>query len=444
MAYEQFDVYQVSPDDRMPPQTKNHKPQATKRGPFKDPNKRVGTAQTRKIGSCIRCRMQRIRCEFDPEAPDDENAPCDGCKKIVANSKIHRLPCRRWKLVDVRLSKSGNLEWTYRWKDSSSLPEISKWQDCADREVNLNDGFTELIRVKVRQFRLMDGDQKTRKAFNYNTGKTDEIEMKPFALVDVADTKLQYERYLTESQDQIFKRLLGDREKLLWKTYRMAQKRRDAPGSQVTEQERDLLSMTLRLWVAVRLTTRSFEIAGDGKTALGQRPDSKGRILLHPVCGQQLDKVLLDHVLPKLRRETLDSLQTITQSKKPNTWLTTYLVSFILLHNVALITRHDKDRAEKHGGSADKKPLAIWHRADNVKQYHLGANIFLAYFHYCNKGVYPFSDDCKSSDLQTLAKLDQEGVDFVQWTRQQVAMYTSSLRRIGNHERRLSRKMPAD
>ena len=32
-----------------------------KRGPFKDPSLREQTAQTRRIGSCIRCRMQRIR-----------------------------------------------------------------------------------------------------------------------------------------------------------------------------------------------------------------------------------------------------------------------------------------------------------------------------------------------------------------------------------------------
>lgn len=32
-----------------------------KRGPFKDPTLREQTAKTRKIGSCIRCRMQRIR-----------------------------------------------------------------------------------------------------------------------------------------------------------------------------------------------------------------------------------------------------------------------------------------------------------------------------------------------------------------------------------------------
>lgn len=32
-----------------------------KRGPFRDPSLREQTAQTRRIGSCIRCRMQRIR-----------------------------------------------------------------------------------------------------------------------------------------------------------------------------------------------------------------------------------------------------------------------------------------------------------------------------------------------------------------------------------------------
>lgn len=36
-----------------------------KRGPFKDPSLREQTAQTRKIGSCIRCRMQRIRVSHE-------------------------------------------------------------------------------------------------------------------------------------------------------------------------------------------------------------------------------------------------------------------------------------------------------------------------------------------------------------------------------------------
>lgn len=38
-----------------------------KRGPFKDPVLREKTAKTRKMGSCVRCRMQRIRVSAERE-----------------------------------------------------------------------------------------------------------------------------------------------------------------------------------------------------------------------------------------------------------------------------------------------------------------------------------------------------------------------------------------
>lgn len=46
-----------------------------KRGPFKSPTLREQTAQTRKVGCCIRCRMQRIRVSFAPWKRDNEAAP---------------------------------------------------------------------------------------------------------------------------------------------------------------------------------------------------------------------------------------------------------------------------------------------------------------------------------------------------------------------------------
>ncbi len=51
----------------------------------------------------------------------------------------------------------------------------------------------------------------------------------------------------------------------------------------------------------------------------------------------------------------------------------------------------------------------------------LGANTLLAYFHYCNKAIYPFSPECKDQDLQTLAELDPDAVTFVHYTRQMAA-----------------------
>lgn len=50
-------------------------PRPGKRGPFRDPTLRKDTAYTRKIGSCIRCRMQRIRVRLPQSsiAKDDYN-----------------------------------------------------------------------------------------------------------------------------------------------------------------------------------------------------------------------------------------------------------------------------------------------------------------------------------------------------------------------------------
>lgn len=52
-----------------------------------------------------------------------------------------------------------------------------------------------------------------------------------------------------------------------------------------------------------------------------------------------------------------------------------------------------------------------------------GANTLLAYFHYCNKGIYPFSAECKDQDLQSLAELDGEAIDFVKYTRQSASEF---------------------
>ncbi|KAI1083307.1 hypothetical protein F5B20DRAFT_455693 [Whalleya microplaca] len=55
-----------------------------------------------------------------------------------------------------------------------------------------------------------------------------------------------------------------------------------------------------------------------------------------------------------------------------------------------------------------------------VREYQMGANILLAYFHYCNKGIYPFSAECKEQELTTLAELDEARNRFIQFTRSNV------------------------
>lgn len=46
------------------------------------------------------------------------------------------------------------------------------------------------------------------------------------------------------------------------------------------------------------------------------------------------------------------------------------------------------------------------------------AQTILHYYHYCNKGIYPFTAECKDFELRTLAELDGHGIEMVQYTRQ--------------------------
>lgn len=54
----------------------------------------------------------------------------------------------------------------------------------------------------------------------------------------------------------------------------------------------------------------------------------------------------------------------------------------------------------------------------------IGGTILLAYFHYCNKNVAPFSEDCRDQDLRQLAQLDEQAIQFVHWTRSQVMAHS--------------------
>jgi hypothetical protein len=53
---------------------------------------------------------------------------------------------------------------------------------------------------------------------------------------------------------------------------------------------------------------------------------------------------------------------------------------------------------------------------DLVGELHMGANILLAYFHYCTKGFRPFSLEWNAEQTLSMAKLNAEQVEFVKKT----------------------------
>lgn len=295
-------------------------------------------------------RLTHLQCNLDPE---NEEGPCLTCKKVATN-RIWRLSCLRWKITDVRLFKPGQvpgLEWTNRWKDSI-VDDIGSWAASDVKTIRVTEGYTgHFIELRVRQFQPQKGDKLERSWFS--NGERKSVPIPAFAIVDLEAAKGAFDTYIKRGLAECCKRLLGSKEKLLWRTYALGMKLMQVTSTD--DKEKELLNNTLDLWMSVRLTTKSFEIVG--QETLGMDRDIiddrsnplHGRIPLPPVMGAQIDSVLIHQIQPGLRRKTLEDLQKMTQEKKQKTWLTTYIVTFILLHNIALITKHDAEYAKKHG-----------------------------------------------------------------------------------------------
>lgn len=405
----------------------HQRPPASKRGPFKDQKAREETAATRKNGSCIRCKMQRVRCKTDPEDP---KGPCVGCKPKSSNNhqkQLFRQPCVRRKITECNFFKRGQApgyEWTRRW-GNGIVDNINNWASSEVKTIRLWEGYTPVdmcVQLHVREFIPQPGDKLDRTWVAKGVRKS--VAIPTYAITNLDEAQAAYEDYIKRGVVGCFKSVIesvmgvrmGVQDQLIYNTYLKAWEL--SQDTNTPPDERDLLLQTLELWMAVRLTTKSIEIVGDetlgmSRDILDSSSPQHGCIPLPPVMGAQLDLVLIQHIQTRLRREMLEKLQKMTLQNKQKTWLTTYLVTFMLLHNIALVTDHDASYAQKHGMG---KKFA---RESDVQEYHLGGTILLAYFHYCNKGIYPFSEECKDQDLRTLAQLDEDAMQFIHWTRSQ-------------------------
>jgi hypothetical protein len=262
----------------------------------------------------------------------------------------------RWKITDVRLFKPGQVpgqEWTNRWKDSV-MDEIGNWESAQLRTIHVTEGYTgKSVKLQVRLFRPQPGDKVDRTWVN-SKGVKKQAKLPPYAIVNLDDARAAFDRYIKLGLHDCCNYLLGPQDTLLWQTYSLAIKTASNPST--SNEERTLLVATLDLWMSVRLTTKSFEIVGEETLDMApdiiDDPDNPlyGKIPIPPVMGAQIDSVLIHQIQARLRRKTLEAFQKMTQDKKKQkTWLTTFLVSFMLLHNMSLITKHDADYAKKHG-----------------------------------------------------------------------------------------------
>ena len=277
------------------------------------------------------------------------------CKRVASN-KVWRLPCLRYKITDIQLFKPGKqvegCEWTRRWTEGV-VDDIASWASTETKTIEVSEGFCQdkSVKLEVRRFIPQEGD-KLERSWIAPDGSKQSVKIPPYAICDTVKAKEEYMRYIDESIIDCFNYVLGPQDELLARTYLIALARSQNPT--VPETERSLLQTTLRLWMSIRLTTRSAIIVGNETLgmSLDIMDDSSplaGKIPLPPVMGAQIDLILINQIQKSWRKEALEKLQEMIQNNKQKTWMTVYLVTYMLLHNTALITRHDAGYARKHG-----------------------------------------------------------------------------------------------
>jgi hypothetical protein len=257
-------------------------------------------------------------------------------------------------LTDVKLFKPGQVrgfEWTRRWEDTI-IDNITGWASMDTKIVRVTAGYTKhSVQLRVRQFIPQEGDKLERSWVVDGTTKS--VRIPPYAIVDLESARKEYSKHIDESLFDCLSAILRDHDSLVMRTYQLAWYLATKDAS-VPMEEKELLQLALRLWMAVRLTTKSAVIVGDETLGMpcdimDETSPIHGCIPLPPVMGAQLDLILIHQIQAGLRRELLDKLQKMLQTNKAKTWFTTYLIMFMLLHNIALITQHDASYARKHG-----------------------------------------------------------------------------------------------
>ncbi|KAF4786001.1 hypothetical protein HER10_EVM0012394 [Colletotrichum scovillei] len=312
---------------------------------------RRAVADTRKIGACIRCRMQRLKCEVDTENRD---GPCLTCAKVdLSSSKvIHRQPCIRTKLADVVLYNVNYAGINTKLCLPAKIIDIENWFDEAEHDIQLvTRGLCSVpMNIRVRKFDKdsMSVDQINYFWMNEANGEVEETKLEPYALASVSSSREQLEAYIEANavkgwEEQAYR---GDTDQLISKHYKAAlEYYNDCDQHPI---DRRLLLNLFKFCFAQRIMNRpSWIYSKDPKSqnCLGMSPAKDefhpliDRIPTPPTTTSQIRS--LAHVrLIKHHEYILEDLEKLCCKKIRTSFFTVYLVTFIMLHELAATTEH--------------------------------------------------------------------------------------------------------
>ncbi|KAI1407687.1 hypothetical protein F5Y13DRAFT_174416 [Hypoxylon sp. FL1857] len=389
---------------------------------------RKNAGKTRKLKACIRCRMQKLKCEPDPENPEGEG--CLTCRKINLDSKkvIHRHPCLRFKLAEIVLFREGGLNLTKRWagvKMKNLGPR--DWTGEKPRTIAVSIGCTKHpFEMTVKRFVPKDGDI-TWKCWVDSKGTKRKTNIEPYALADIWKTAEEYKNYVYEYKWVAIREYFNKPEVdvLVQKTYKAAldyvHKLMTHPPQLKGDDVNPFIffNQYFTAWFAIRNAIGSAFIVGEDKLGMMPEMDPEcpyyGKICAPRMIPAQFDSLGYEKLLMPMRKLVLEGLWRMMASKNPRHFYTIYLAVFMLLHETSVISADRLRHARENQYKAHRYTLPSF-----VERLQEGANVILGHWHYYKRNINALMDEIGPEDKKKAiwGELNPDEVQLLVETRQ--------------------------
>ncbi|PHH68501.1 hypothetical protein CDD82_509 [Ophiocordyceps australis] len=372
-----------------------------------DKEKPAKSPQDRAKNTCLRCRVQKLRCNTR-----DNSTECDACRQFSKTSRktIHHIACHRGKLIATVLFRQGGLNLTKRWQGTDIKDVGDRFQNSQARTICVTlDLCKEPLVIDVVPFCPAQDDVQdrfwhARDAQGRLVAKG--MRLPAYCLESACQTAVAFEKYVLENalvamvQESLQPNSAGMRglsTDLFSRTYNLAIDHYIKLGPSTNSSlyklatvERSMLANLILLWFATRHTTGSAYIIGPDTLGMGPELLDKSyplynKVSLPRMVTAQFDSIIHKQILTKYGRRVLQDLEALMFSNKRCYWWSIYVCVFIFLREASLITADRYRHARSNFGTKQLRYTI----PDFVEELQDSCNNLLMHWHYYNCKPWP-------------------------------------------------------
>ncbi|TEA16982.1 hypothetical protein C8034_v000661 [Colletotrichum sidae] len=362
---------------------------------------------------------------------DDPNAPCLTCGKVDKASikVIHRQHCIRAKLTEVKLSLPQDLGITPRWR-SLHAEDVKHWSsdDVSEIQLMTRDLCSEPFTVHMRKFKP-SRDENIHYWWTNGEGATERTNLQPYALKSIRDATTDFQQYVDDNAVRSWKEQIDsdDMHPLVTEHYLLAM--RHYNKLDVFNKERQLLLNLFKLRFALRHSMNPswiYEKNSKSYRALGlyvathEDHPLYRRVPTPRMAVAQLHAINCTKFLDPLNKLVLHDLEKLYGKATFKSFFTVYVVTFLLLHELAAMAEQQKTGRAVFSGIEDQPGSREIHDAF-LQRTRMNAEIMLLHWHYYKRAPPPaspknrfFGDDINKGFLADVSG-DQSGLYRKTW-----------------------------